>query len=76
MPHDRSSDVLGFREVLFNLRFRVAQPTNVEVVVTGSYFLPRKTSEPTFRALIFPLTPSERAIAEGLFEIREIGSGK
>jgi hypothetical protein len=76
VPNDRSGDVLRFRQLFLGFRFGVAQPSNIEVVVSRFDVVAREAAPPPFLALIFPLSAAIRIVAIGSLEFHKVRNGQ
>src|ERR1700722_6280174 len=72
MDRDCSSDILRLGEPIRDVGLFVAQPSNVEAVVTGRDLLAAETAETPFLAMILALGLSVRIVSETLLEFCKI----
>lgn len=76
MSDDGGGDIFRLSQGLFGLGFGVAQPGDVEIVVTGGDGLAREPAPPAVFALLLPLRAAIRIGAIGFLEILEVSDGQ
>ena len=72
MPNDSSDYVVGLRQLLLGFSFGVAQPSNVEIVISRLDLLAREASPSTLFALILALRSAVWIVTVSFFESREV----